>query len=111
MSRSVIITCPITGGDDNTDKFPNVPVTPAQIAQSAIEAAKAGAAIVHIHVRDPRTGKQSLRLEHYAEVVDRIRGSDADVVINLTTGPGARIVHGLPGLPGQLDARGMGAHR
>jgi uncharacterized protein (DUF849 family) len=92
MSRPVIITCPITGGDDNTAKFPNVPVTPAQIAQSAIEAARAGAAIAHIHVRDPQTGQQSLRLEYYAEVVDRVRSSDVDVVINLTTGIGARVV-------------------
>jgi uncharacterized protein (DUF849 family) len=69
-------------------------VTPAQIAQSAIDAAKAGAAIVHIHVRDPKTTRPSMELSLYSEVVERIRGSGTDVLINLTTGPGARFVPG-----------------
>ena len=89
MSRDVIISCALTGGADTVGKHPAIPVTPEQIATSAIEAAKAGAAVVHIHVRDPATGKASREFKHYKEVVDRIRGSDVDVIINLTTGPGA----------------------
>ncbi|MGP0089213.1 MAG: 3-keto-5-aminohexanoate cleavage protein [Xanthobacteraceae bacterium] len=89
MSRDIIITCAITGSADTVGKHPAIPVTPAQIATSAIEAAQAGATIVHIHVRDPQTGKPSRELAHYREVVERIRGSGTDVIINLTTGPGA----------------------
>jgi uncharacterized protein (DUF849 family) len=89
MSREVIITCAITGSADTVGKHPAIPVTPEQIATSAIEAARAGATIVHIHVRDPQTGKPSRELAHYREVVERIRGSGTDVIINLTTGPGA----------------------
>ena len=89
MSREVIITCAITGAADTVGKHPAIPVTPEQIATSAIEAAKAGATIVHIHVRDPQTGKPSRELAHYREVAERIRGSGTDVIINLTTGPGA----------------------
>jgi uncharacterized protein (DUF849 family) len=92
MSRDVMITCAITGAADSVGKHPAIPVTPEQIATSAIEAAKAGAAIVHIHVRDPKTGAPSRELAHYREVVERIRGSDTDVVINLTTGPGANYI-------------------
>ena len=92
MARDVIITCAVTGGADSVGKHPAIPVTPEQIATSAIDAAKAGAAIVHIHVRDPATGKGSMEFEHYREVVERIRGSGVDVVINLTTGPGASYV-------------------
>ncbi|MBX6425461.1 MAG: 3-keto-5-aminohexanoate cleavage protein [Variibacter sp.] len=92
MARDVIITCAVTGSADTVGKHPAIPVTPEEIATSAIEAAKAGAAIVHIHVRDPKTGRQSMELAHYREVVDRIRASDVDVVINLTTGPGARFM-------------------
>ncbi len=94
MSRSVIISCAVTGGGDTGLKYPNVPVTPAQIAASAIEAAKAGAAIVHIHVRNPETGKPSMDLPLYREVVERVRDSATDVIINLTTGPGARFIPG-----------------
>lgn len=90
--RPVIITCALTGGGDLGGKHPAVPVTPEQIAQSGLEAAKAGAAIVHIHVRDPQTGKSSSKLELYREVVERIRAVDTDVVINLTTGAGARFI-------------------
>jgi uncharacterized protein (DUF849 family) len=94
MNRKVMIACAVTGSADTPGKNPAVPVTPAQIAQSAIDAAKAGAAIVHIHVRDPQTTKPSMDVAHYREVVRRIRDSGTDVVINLTTGPGARFAPG-----------------
>ena len=90
--RQVIITCAITGGGDTVGKHPAIPVTPEQIATSSLEAAQAGAAIVHIHVRDPQTGKPSSKQELYAEVVDRIRARNEDVLINLTTGAGARFI-------------------
>ena len=90
--RRVIITCAITGGGDTVGKHPAIPVTPEQIANSALEAAQAGAAIVHIHVRDPKTGKPSSKLELYREVMDRIRIVNADIIINLTTGAGARYI-------------------
>jgi uncharacterized protein (DUF849 family) len=95
MNRKVMISCAVTGSADTPGKNPAVPVTPQQIAESAIDAAKAGAAIVHIHVRDPQTTKPSMEFDHYREVVDRIRSSGIDVVINLTTGPGGRFVPGL----------------
>src|ERR1700761_9534964 len=95
MQRKVIIACAVTGSADTPGKNPAVPVTPAQIAASALDAAKAGAAIVHIHVRDPQTTKPSMEFAHYREVVERIRGSGSDVLINLTTGPGARFAPGL----------------
>lgn len=94
MGRDVIISCAITGGADTVGKHPAIPVTPEQIATSSIEAARAGAAIVHIHVRDPATGKASRELAHYRETVERIRGSGIDVIINLTTGPGAAFYPG-----------------
>ena len=90
--RRVIITCAITGGGDTVGKHPAIPVTPEQIANSALEAAQAGASIVHIHVRDPKTGKPSSKLELYREVMDRIRIVNADIIINLTTGAGARYI-------------------
>src|SRR5215468_5579532 len=93
MQRKVIISCAITGSADTPGRNPAVPVTPEQIASSAVDAAKAGAAIVHIHVRDPKTTKPSMDTAHYREVVERIRGSGTDVLINLTTGPGARFTH------------------
>lgn len=95
MSDAVILTCAVTGGDDVASRYPQLPVTPVQIAQASIDAARAGAAIVHIHVRDPHTGKPSMAAEHYREVVQRIRDSGSDVIINLTTGPGARYVPAL----------------
>jgi len=94
MNRKVMIACAVTGSADTPGKNPAVPVTPAQIAQSAIDAAKAGAAVVHIHVRDPQTTKPSMDVAHYREVVQRIRDSGTDVIINLTTGPGARFSPG-----------------
>jgi uncharacterized protein (DUF849 family) len=93
MARKVIISCAVTGSADTPGRNPAVPVTPAQIAASALDAAKAGAAIVHIHVRDPQTTKPSMEIAHYREVVERIRASGSDVLINLTTGPGARFTH------------------
>jgi len=92
MQRKVMISCALTGSADTPARNPAVPVTPAEIARSGIEAAKAGAAIVHIHVRDPDTGRASMDGALYREVVDRIRSSGTDVVINLTTGPGARFI-------------------
>ena len=92
MARPVIITCAVTGGADTVGKHPAIPVTPVEIAGAAIEAAKAGAAIAHIHVRDPKTGKPSMELDLYREVVERIRASGTDIVINLTTGAGARYI-------------------
>jgi uncharacterized protein (DUF849 family) len=92
MARPVIITCAVTGGADTVGKHPAIPVTPAEIATAAIEAAQAGAAIAHIHVRDPKTGKPSMEFDLYREVVERLRDSNTDVVINLTTGAGARYI-------------------
>jgi len=88
MNPEVIVTCAVTGAGDTVGKHPGVPVTPKQIAEAAIEAAKAGAAIAHCHVRDPKTGKGARDPALYREVVERIRGSGTDVVINLTAGMG-----------------------
>ena len=93
MQRKVIISCAVTGSADTPGRSRAVPVTPEQIAASALDAAKAGAAIVHIHVRDPKTTKPSMDVAHYREVMERIRASGSDVLINLTTGPGARFTH------------------
>ncbi len=87
MNNNVIISCPVTGSGDTAKKHPNLPTTPKQIAESTIEAAKAGAAIAHIHVREP-SGAPSRKLDYYKEVADRVRSSDTDVVINFTTGMG-----------------------
>jgi len=95
MQRKVMISCAVTGSADTPARNPAVPVTPEQIAASAIDAAKAGAAIVHVHVRDPQTTRPSMDPALYREVVDRIRQSGTDVLINLTTGPGARYVPSL----------------
>ncbi|MCC6779186.1 MAG: 3-keto-5-aminohexanoate cleavage protein [Hyphomicrobiales bacterium] len=94
MQRKVMISCAVTGSADTPGRNPAVPVTPAQIAQSAVDAAKAGAAIVHIHVRDPQTTRPSMEPPLYREVFDRIKQSGCDVLINLTTGPGARFTPG-----------------
>lgn len=88
MNNDVIITCAVTGAADTVSKSPHVPVTPEQVANAAIEAAKAGAAIAHIHVRDPETGQGSRDPALFKEVVDRIRDSGTDVVLNLTAGMG-----------------------
>jgi uncharacterized protein (DUF849 family) len=92
MQRKVMISCAVTGSADTPGRNPAVPVTPSQIAQSAIDAASAGAAIVHIHVRDPATTRPSMSPALYRDVVNRIRDSGTEVLINLTTGPGARFV-------------------
>ena len=91
MNREVFITCAVTGSGGTQDRSPHVPRSPREIAESAIAAAKAGAAVVHCHVRDPETGKPSRRLEYYREVTERIRDSDTDVVLNLTAGMGGDI--------------------
>ncbi len=87
MNREVIVSCAVTGAGDTVGKHPDIPVTPEQIANSAIEAAEAGAAIVHCHVREP-DGQPSRKLEYYGEVVERIRSSKVDAVLNLTAGMG-----------------------
>lgn len=88
----VFITCAITGNLTQPEQTPHLPITPQQIADSALEAADAGAAIAHIHVRDPRTGRPSMELDLYREVLDRIRARNSELIINLTTGPGGRFV-------------------
>ena len=99
MNNEVIITCAVTGAGDTVGKHPDIPVTPEEIAASAIDAAKAGAAIVHCHVRDPATGKGARDVSLYREVVARIRDSDTDVVINLTSGMGGDLVVGPDEMP------------
>jgi uncharacterized protein (DUF849 family) len=98
MNSDVIITCAITGDDTKVTKSPHCPITPEQIAASAVEAARAGAAIVHIHVRDPETGAFSMATRHYREVVKRVRDSRVDVLVNLTCGMGGYICVGDKGL-------------
>ncbi|MBJ88427.1 MAG: NADPH:quinone reductase [Woeseia sp.] len=88
MNNNVIITCAVTGAGDTVGKHPGVPVTPESVAEAAISAAKAGAAIAHIHVRDPETGQGSRDLELFRQAVELVRASDTDVVINLTAGMG-----------------------
>ena len=102
MNYEVMVTCAVTGAGDTTARHPGVPITPAQIADAAIEAAKAGAAVAHIHVRDPETGKGSRDPELFKEVVDRVRSAATDVVINLTAGMGGDWVPGAdnPAMPG-----------
>ena len=103
ISTAAFITCAVTGSGDSTGTSDKVPVTPQQIAESAIEAALAGAAVVHIHVRDPKTGKGARDVTYYREVVERLRGSGTDVVINLTTGMGGDLVLGGPAQPLPVD--------
>ena len=106
MNRDVFITCAVTGAGDTVSASPHVPITPKQIAESAIDAAKAGAAVVHCHVRDPETGAASRRLDLYREVTDRIRSADVDVVLNLTAGMGGDIVFGDVEAPLPVNAKG-----
>jgi len=110
-SRDVFITCAVTGAGDTTSRSSHVPVTPKQIAEAAIEAAKAGAAIAHMHVRNPETGAPSRDPALYREVVDRIRSAGTDVIINLTAGMGGDLVLGgvetpLPPSPAGTDMAG-----
>ena len=94
MNREVFITCAVTGSSDTTGKSDKVPVTPTQIAESAIDAANAGAAVVHCHVRAPETGQPSRDPALFREVTERIRDSETDVVLNLTAGMGGDLVLG-----------------
>ena len=91
---SVFITCAVTGSGDTVGKSSRVPFTPAAIADDCIAAARAGAAIAHVHVRDPITGAPSRDVDLYTEVVDRVRSSDVDVVLNLTSGMGGDLTFG-----------------
>ena len=95
MSNEVILTCAVSGGHNNQGKHPNYPITPEHIAQDCIDAGKAGAAIAHIHVRDPEMGGRSGDPALYREVVEGIRGSGSDILINLTTSEGARFSPGV----------------
>ncbi|WP_341314819.1 3-keto-5-aminohexanoate cleavage protein [Paraburkholderia sp. IMGN_8] len=91
-SRKTIITCAVTGNITKPEQHPGLPITPGQIAIASLEAAAAGAAAVHIHVRDPDTGRPSMDLALYREVIERIRAVNAELIINLTTGPGGRFI-------------------
>jgi uncharacterized protein (DUF849 family) len=106
ISREVFITCAVTGSGGTQDRSHHVPRSPRDIAASAIAAAKAGAAVVHCHVRDPITGKASRDPALYRELVDRIRDSDTDVVVNLTAGMGGDLVLGPPEAPLPLNPVG-----
>ncbi|MFC3166290.1 3-keto-5-aminohexanoate cleavage protein [Ciceribacter thiooxidans] len=99
MNRDVFITCAVTGSGQSHTKSHFVPITPAQIADACIEAAKAGAAIAHVHVRDPKTGAPARDPALYREVVERVRAADTDVVLNLTAGMGGDIVLGSAEAP------------
>jgi uncharacterized protein (DUF849 family) len=103
VNTEAFITCAITGAGDTTARSPHVPVTPEQIAASAIEAARAGAAIAHIHVRDPETGAGSRDVSLYRRAVELVRAADVDVVLNLTAGMGGDLVLGGPESPLPLD--------
>lgn len=92
MARKTILTAAITGNLMTPEISPHLPVTPKQIARQALDAASAGAAIVHLHVRDPKTAKGSMRLDLYTELVERIRAENTDVLLNLTTGEGGRFI-------------------
>jgi uncharacterized protein (DUF849 family) len=106
MNTEAFITCALTGAGDTVARSPHVPVTPEQVAQAGIEAARAGAAIVHIHVRDPRTGQGSRDPELYRRAVELIRDADVDVVLNLTAGMGGDLVLGGTERPLSVNAEG-----
>ena len=106
MSREVFITCAVTGSGATQDRSPHVPRSPKQIADSAIAAARAGAAIVHCHVRDPDTGAPSRRLDLCRELTDRIRASEVDVILNLTAWMGGDMVFGPTNAPLPLNPKG-----
>jgi uncharacterized protein (DUF849 family) len=88
----VIITCAVTGNLTTPEQTPHLPITPEQIADACLDAADAGAAIVHIHVRDPQTGRPSMLLDYYVDVVQRIRARNSELILNITAGPGGRFV-------------------
>ncbi len=104
MNRKVFITCAVTGSGTTQDKSPHVPRSPEQIANSAIDAAKAGAAVVHCHVRDPQSGEPRRDVALYREVTERIRNASIDVVLNLTAGMGGDMVFGGTDSPLPLHA-------
>lgn len=106
MNREVFITCAVTGSGATQDRSPHVPRSPKQIADSAVAAAKAGAAVVHCHVRDPETGAPSRDPKMFREVTDRIREADTDVVLNLTAGMGGDITFGSVEAPLPVNASG-----
>jgi uncharacterized protein (DUF849 family) len=106
MNADAFITCAVTGAGALGERSERVPVTPEQIADAALEAARAGAAVVHIHVRDPATGRGSRDVALYRAVVERLRGADVDPVINLTAGMGGDLVLGGADAPLPLDADG-----
>ena len=106
LNWEVFITCAVTGAGDTAGRSPLVPVVPDQIADAAVEAARAGAAVAHIHVRDPGTGKGARDPRLYREVVDRVRAADVDVVLNLTAGMGGDLVLGGEDDPLPPDAGG-----
>jgi uncharacterized protein (DUF849 family) len=99
MNEAVFLTCAVTGSGDSAAKSPHVPVTPAQIAASALEAHRAGAAIVHLHVRDPKTGKASRDAALFRELYERVREQSAEVIINLTGGMGGDLLFGAADRP------------
>ena len=99
MNREVFITCAVTGSGSTQDRSPHVPRSPKQIAESAIDAARAGASVVHCHVRNPETGAPSRDLGLYRELTDRIRDAEVDVVLNLTAGMGGDIIFGSSEAP------------
>lgn len=107
MSRAalnkVIITCAVTGNLTQPGQTPHLPITPAQIAASALGAAEAGAAVVHIHVRHPDSGAPSMEIAHYREAIEHIRSRNGTLILNLTTGPGGRFV------PSEDDPKVAGA--
>ena len=92
MHSKVVITCALTGNFTTREQNPAVPITPEEISDSALAAAEEGAAVAHIHVRDPQTGKPSMELEYYRQVVERIRDKNPSLILNITTGPGCRFV-------------------
>ena len=106
MNREVFITCAVTGSGSTQDRSPHVPRSPKEIADSAIAAAKAGAAVVHCHVRDPETGTPSRDPKMFREVTDRIRDAEVDVVLNLTAGMGGDIVFGSAEAPFPVNEAG-----
>ncbi|MBU2962993.1 3-keto-5-aminohexanoate cleavage protein [Citreicella sp. C3M06] len=106
LNKEVFITCAVTGSGATQERSPHVPRSPKQIADSAIDAAKAGAAVVHCHVRDPETGAPSRDPALYREVTERIRDAEVDVVLNLTAGMGGDIVFGPTEAPLPVNAAG-----
>ncbi len=96
MNRNPIITCAVTGAGDTAGKHPELPITPTEIATAALEAADAGAAIVHIHVRDPATGKGAREVDLYRQVLEQVRSANSDVIINTTAGMGGDLLIGDP---------------